>query len=83
MHCYSYRVLTIHYLLVEVSTPLVMSVEEGAIDGLLFCLTVTEARESYIFREYMIESIQESAKGKCQAFVYADFSSSLNGLAHL
>ena len=60
-----------------------MSVEEGAIDGLLFCLTVTEARESYIFREYMIESIQESANGKCQAFVYADFSGSLNSLALL
>ena len=51
-----------------------MSVEEGAIDGLLFCLTVTEARESYNFREYMIKSIQESAKGKCQAFVHADLS---------
>ena len=43
--------------------PLIMSVEEGAVDGIKFCLTVTEAHQSYIFREYFIYPISGMAIG--------------------
>ena len=46
------------------SSPLVMSVEEGATDGLLFCLEVTEY-PSVINREYLVASFPiGSAKSK-------------------
>ena len=43
--------------------PLARSVEEGAVDDIDLCLTVTEAREDHIFRRYYIDLISGSATG--------------------
>ena len=43
--------------------PLARSVDEGSVDDIELCLTVTEAREDHIFREYYIDLISGSATG--------------------
>ena len=48
---------------VAFTSPLVRSVEEGAVDEIEFCLTVTEVVQSHIFREYYIDLIPGSATG--------------------
>lgn len=46
------------------SSPSVMTVEEGATDGLIFCLRVTEYPGVFV-REYLVESFPiGSAKSK-------------------
>ena len=58
-------IFIIHYnhFSVEYTGPPARSVEEGAVDDIDLCLTVTEAREDHIFRRYYIDLISGSATG--------------------